>query len=231
MSLFIYANKNHFIRIGKKVLKTQTHQKKSGVHRTNYSGGVWGIDISHHQGTVNWNELVKHNKPDFIFLKCTEGTTFIDNKYKSYKKQANSKGITTGAYHFFSYRTPGKIQAQHFIKYSNHKRGDIVPVLDVEYTKNRSSNAKIRKEVKEFSKEIKKQLGVKPIIYTGYSFYKNILEGYFEDHHFWICDMSREPRCNYTFWQYTDRGHVKGIGNVDNNRMNDKYRLADFLLK
>lgn len=28
---------------------------------------VWGIDISHHQKLIDWDLLVDHNPPDFIF--------------------------------------------------------------------------------------------------------------------------------------------------------------------
>ena len=79
---------------------------------------VWGIDISHHQKNVDWNEMSKR-KPDFIFLKATEGSTHVDTKYKSYKKSADKFDIPTGAYHFFSYQSDGESQANHFIKTAN----------------------------------------------------------------------------------------------------------------
>ena len=64
------------------------------------SESTWGIDISHHQKKINWDELVKHNKPDFIFLKCTEGASHQDTKYNTYKNKAEQYNIVIGAYHF-----------------------------------------------------------------------------------------------------------------------------------
>ncbi len=191
---------------------------------------LWGIDISHHQPRVDWDALAEHNKPDFIFLKCSEGRTHKDTKYATYKQEANKRGIVTGAYHFFSYQSPGKDQALHFIQHANLKNGDLIPVLDIEYKKNRPGNAAIRKEVRAFCAVIREEYGVNPIIYCEYSYYNNILKSEFADYHYWICDFSGEPTKDYVFWQYTDRGEVKGIGKVDNNRMKKGLSIEAFLL-
>jgi len=48
-----------------------------------------------------------------------------------------------GAYHFFSYETPGKKQAENFIKHANLKKGDMIPVLDLEYVRRKKFIQKI----------------------------------------------------------------------------------------
>lgn len=63
---------------------------------------IWGIDISHHQRSVDWKVLVEKNKPDFIFLKATEGSTHSDTKYSDHLKNSGKFAIPVGAYHFFS---------------------------------------------------------------------------------------------------------------------------------
>jgi len=192
---------------------------------------VWGIDISHHQKSIDWNLLVDKNKPDFIFFKCTEGQTHQDTKYQLYKREADKRGIINGAYHFFSYQSPGRNQAINFIKHSNLKEGDLYPVLDIEYKKNRPSDKKIRKQVKEFCEVIKSKYRVNPIIYCEYDYYNNILKPDFDGYNYWISNLYREPKGEYVFWQYTDRGNVVGIGKIDNNRLNSNKKLSDFILK
>ena len=41
--------------------------------------------------------------------------------------------------------------------------------------------------------------------------------------------MVGDPNCNYTIWQYTDRGSVKGIGKIDNNRLNSSKEISDLI--
>lgn len=38
-------------------------------------------------------------------------------------------------------------------------------------------------------------------------------------------------RTDYVFWQYTERGEVKGIGKIDNNRMKQGLNIGDYVLK
>ena len=36
-----------------------------------------GIDVSHHQGRILWDEVAKENI-DFVYIKATEGATYVD---------------------------------------------------------------------------------------------------------------------------------------------------------
>jgi len=166
---------------------------------------VWGIDISHHQNNINWNAMNKR-KPHFIFLKATEGTTHKDTKYKEYKKKAESLDIITGAYHFFSYSSNGYDQAIEFIKFSKLQKGNLPYVLDAEYRGTMPSNAKVTKELISFIRTIQTKTGQNPIIYCDYDYYIQYLKGKLKGSYpLWICDYRREPKCNYKFWQKTDK--------------------------
>jgi|SRR5690625_369705 len=228
IGLLIYSNKTELYRFGRNIIK---HRNELKVEKEIMdSETIWGIDISHHQKNINWDELVKHNKPDFIFLKCSEGVTHQDTKYKIYKKEAEQHDILMGAYHFFSYETPGKKQAENFIKHANLKKGDMIPVLDLEYVAGRNSYKNKLNEIKAFCKTIKSEYGVNPIIYCECDYKQKVLDSYFDDFIFWISSMTREPNCNYTIWQYTDRGSVKGIGKIDNNILNSTKEISDLIL-
>ncbi|MDC1431340.1 GH25 family lysozyme, partial [Bacteroidia bacterium] len=63
---------------------------------------LWGIDISKYQKNINWSLMVKRNKPDFVFVKVTEGTTIVDKMYRSHKRNLEKHDILHGAYHFMS---------------------------------------------------------------------------------------------------------------------------------
>lgn len=229
IGVIIFTNKKDLFRTGNQSLKSEKVLVATIQNDTTHY--IWGIDMSHHQKKIDWDVLVEQNKPDFIFLKCTEGRTHHDSKYQIYKNEASKREILVGAYHFFSYHSKGKDQAENFLKQSNLKKGDLFPVLDIEYKKSRPSNEEIRKEVREFCKVIKEKHGVNPIIYCEADYYIDILKGEFDDYNYWISDLFREPDIDYVFWQYTDKGEVKGIGKIDNNRLRKGLNIENYILK
>lgn len=195
-------------------------------------GIVWGIDVSHHQRTINWSRLV--TKPGFIFLKSTEGVSHVDTRFKSYYKKSRQHGIPTGAYHFFSFRASGKEQARHFIRNTTLASGDLPPVLDVEWARRLPSPQKIAKEVNAWLLAVENHYRVPPILYTDEQFYNAYLKGRInKKYKLWLCDYKNEPRSRWVFWQRTDRFTLEGIkGTVDLNYFQGSaQQLADLTLQ
>src|ERR1700722_519001 len=93
-----------------------------------------GIDVSYANSTVDWHAV--SNDPQnirFAYLKATEGTSIQDPTFKLNRSSANSAGIPTGAYHFYSLTSPPNTQATNFIKTVGElNTGDLPPVLDFE---------------------------------------------------------------------------------------------------
>src|SRR5687768_11775294 len=58
-----------------------------------------GIDVSHHQGTINWTRVAESGQR-FAFHKATEGATFVDDQYVTNRGKAGEVSIPFGAYHF-----------------------------------------------------------------------------------------------------------------------------------
>ena len=77
-----------------------------------------GIDVSNHNGYINWN-LVKNNGINVVYIKATEGTTYIDPFLNSHYNGANSAGLTIGFYHFLTGLSAPETQAENF--YNNIK--------------------------------------------------------------------------------------------------------------
>ena len=192
---------------------------------------IWGIDISHHQKEIDYDELLSENRPTFVILKSTEGKSHIDDAYAERLKKFRTLNIPVGAYHFFSYDVGGKLQAKNFIKTANLQKGDLIPVLDVEFIGAKKKSDKwIVGEIKSFCELVEAEYGVKPIIYCEYDYYRKYLKEEFSDYQYWISDFYREPSCKYVMWQY-DILHVEGVGNIDNNKLADGVRLEDLMLK
>lgn len=74
-----------------------------------------GVDISSYQGNVDMEKLKEQNIK-FVYIKATEGSSHQDEMFAANWDNAKKAGIHNGAYHFFSYDSPGSDQAENFIK-------------------------------------------------------------------------------------------------------------------
>lgn len=230
------ANYTHKISLSKK--KERTHKTKKFVPETTLKDvkeneNLWGIDISHYQQEINWAALEKE-KPHFMFIKATEGVTIKDNKYSTHYAQAKKTGINVGSYHFFSYKTTGKEQASNFLSVAQHKNGDLLPVLDAEFSKVMPAKEIITSEIDDFVNSIYEQLGLYPIIYCNYKYYNTYLSANIKTKcKLWIVDYKAKPEGDWAIWQSTDRFRLTSIrGHVDLNFLNgDLTKLNELFIK
>jgi len=180
-----------------------------------------GMDISKYQGHIQWAQVKNDTRISFVYIKSTEGASLKDSRYNYNYRECRKQGIACGAYHYFKPHISGKKQAIHFIRNTQFNRGDMLPVLDVE-ERHRSSRATLHEEINAFVNTVKAELGVKVIIYSGSKFYKTHLKSAFSHLPLWVAHYStsdiRKHHASWHFWQFTDRGKVKGVpGNVDLN--------------
>ncbi|NDV59393.1 glycoside hydrolase family 25 protein [Bacteroides sp. 519] len=199
---------------------------------------VHGIDISHHQGNIDWYELAKNkeipNPIRFIFMKATEGGDLGDNTFARNFYQARQHGFIRGAYHFFSPKTDIKKQADFFIKNVKLQSGDFPPVLDVEVLGN-NTKTELQRKVIYWLTRMESHYGVKPIIYASYKFKTDYLDSpLFDDFPYWIAHYYVDSvyyTGKWTFWQHSDKGHVAGIKErVDLNVFNGELEELEEIL-
>ncbi|GAA4437856.1 hypothetical protein GCM10023188_32540 [Pontibacter saemangeumensis] len=196
-------------------------EKRKSAWPAGYS--VYGVDVSHYQKEIDWQQ-VRENEVSFAFVKATEGKTLKDKQFSNNWAGAGKVGIVRGAYHFYVPHVKPEVQAANFISTVRLVSGDLPPVLDVE-VRGRKPVAQLRADLKVWLRLVEDAYGVKPILYTGYSFYKDYLEGHFDDYHLWIAhykvpklQLEKSSRRKLAFWQHTDGGAIKGIdGIVDCN--------------
>jgi lysozyme len=194
---------------------------------------IHGIDISHHQGDINWSELrekglINETPIRFIMIKATEGSTRVDENFKENFYQSREYGFTRGAYHFYSVHSPAKSQAEFFIKNVKLENGDLPPVLDVEHKPKSQTDDAFKASILEWLDIVEQHYGVKPIIYTYYKFKTQYLsDPVFDQYPYWIAHYyvdEVEYEGPWKFWQHTDVGRLPGIdGNVDFNIYNGSF--------
>lgn len=201
-----------------KTSRKSASSTKKYVAKKNYKKPLWGLDVSHHQGTIKWKEISKQ-KPHFMFFKATEGITHPDTRFQENFSNSRKHGIMRGAYHFFSYKSSGEEQARFYIDNVDLKKGDLPPVLDLEFKRRMPKKAEVTKNILRWIHIVENHYGVKPILYLDYDYYVLYLKGKLKKNYpLWICDYKNRPPVKWAFWQKTDRHRVKGIrGHVDFN--------------
>jgi lysozyme len=201
-------------------------------------GEIYGIDVSHHQGKIDWEKVKKwkNKKLDFVYIKATEGATYIDKTYKKNIKEAKENDFLVGSYHYFRTTSSIENQFQNFIKTIDKGKQDLIPLIDVE-EKTNWTNKEFHKNFKAFLNMVENYFGQKPMIYTVNSFYNLNLSGKYKEYHFLIGRYGENApnmrdKTNWTIWQFSETGKVEGIPkDVDIDVLNEKYNLQDLLIK
>mgnify|MGYP002854196524 FL=1 len=194
---------------------------------------IHGIDVSHHQGRIDWELLRNRAVIDecpvrFVIIKATEGSNRIDPCFEYNFSQALEYGFTRGAYHYYSTLSSPRNQADFFLKTVQLRKGDLPPVLDVEVRPQDKSVAEFQRDVLEWLQIVEAHYHVKPILYTYYRFKLDYLnDSVFNQYPYWIAHYyvdSVAYRGQWKFWQHTDVGRLPGIkGDVDFNIYNGSY--------
>lgn len=81
----------------------------------NEKNNTIGVDISSYQSDVDMEEL-REQGIRFVFIKATEGSSSQDEMFPANCENAKNAGLPAGAYHFFSYDSPGSTQAENSIQ-------------------------------------------------------------------------------------------------------------------
>lgn len=99
-----------------------------------------GIDVSHHQGEIDWDKVAA-SRVSFVFLKATEGRTFTDTRFQSNRERIERTDLLMGAYHYChlvngegngQHRTEPVQGAEHFLSTLGDTLPDLPLVIDLE---------------------------------------------------------------------------------------------------
>ena len=216
---------------------------------------IEGVDISHHNGDINLQSIANAGRK-FCIIKCVDGAFNNDTRFQQNWQKAKAAKLIPGAYLFMRALHDPVKQADNLINNLAEPfgPGQLPPVLDVEWDKNRPNDpdkwqfitdpVKRAKVVATCAQQVKQRIGILPMIYTSRSFWNPTFGGNtsFMDVDFgecplWVVDYNPQ-RVNpliptpwkTTGWkirQYSGSGNVAGIQPLDLDRFNGA--LADLL--
>jgi GH25 family lysozyme M1 (1,4-beta-N-acetylmuramidase) len=156
-------------------------------HGVAAGGHVRGMDVSSHQGAVNWKAAYAHGAR-FAYVKATEGTGYRNPYFTQQYEGSYKVGMIHGAYHFARPElASGKAQADYFVDHGGGWSADgrtLPPALDLEwnpyggdacYGVGRSAMVSW---IKAFAKEVYRRAHRHPVFYTSTSWWQLCTGGY-----------------------------------------------------
>jgi GH25 family lysozyme M1 (1,4-beta-N-acetylmuramidase) len=181
---------------------------------------VPGIDVSSHQGNVNWANWWGQGKR-FAYVKATEGTSYKNPYFAQQYNGSYNVGMIRGAYHFaLPNVSSGATQANYFASSGGGWSGDgktLPGALDIEYNPYGStcyglSQASMVNWIRDFTTTYKARTGRDAVIYSTTDWWTQCTgnNGSFgATNPLWIARYSSSPGALpagwgfHTFWQYT----------------------------
>lgn len=191
---------------------------------------VHGVDLSHHNGEVDFGLLADAGIA-FAYVKATEGGDWSDPRYRAYREAAERAGLRVGAYHFFTFCRPGLEQAAHFLSTAQLAKPALPPAVDVEFGGNcreRPGPERIRAELEAFVGEVERRTGRVVVLYVTEEARDELLGAFSRP--LWYRSIAREPTLEWSFWQFDAAARLNGVNRtVDLNVFRGELAALDAL--
>jgi lysozyme len=183
-----------------------------------HAGEVYGIDVSNHQGEINW-DAVASDDIDFAYIKSTEGGDFTDLRFETNWAEAARVGLDRGAYHFFTLCRPGKEQAAHFLRVAPPDEAALPPAIDLELAGNCAGRPDLRdayRQLEDFLTMVEEAWDRPVLLYVGDDWEARYPVLNRSDRPRWLVSFFGRPARDWTVWQLHGFAKVDGIdGSVD----------------
>lgn len=213
--------------------------------------GNIGIDVSEHNGTVDWDQVSTQNIK-FAMIKTGDGSEpesgdffeDIDKQFEANYSGAGSAGLKRGVYHTCSVRTPeGAVKnAEYCLKILNGRPLEYPVAYDIELPGSFAGGIENTTAIAKAFCETIAEAGYTPMIYTSASYAKEYFDWQeLKDYKVWIASYTGssdsadcpELPVSCDIWQFTKHGDVAGA-NTNNSKgscdLNFSYMEADDIM-
>lgn len=189
---------------------------------------IKGIDVSAHQGKINWDTVAAYGM-DFVLLRITELGNVVDSYFETNFAGCNKHKIPVGVYKYSYAMTIAEIQseARKVVSTLNGRKIQFPVFLDLEYHNQRTLGAESIHKMADAFRKIIEAAGYKFAIYCNLDWYMNVICSHLRKYEFWIArypandNGTLQERLRPDFgigWQYSSKATIPGIsGKVDRN--------------
>ena len=181
--------------------------------------------------------MVKRHHPDlaFVYVKCTEGKTYVDPKFLKNAKEAAKQGYRVGGYHYFRMTSGAHEQFENFRKHLSEISFNLRPMVDVETDDGKPKHV-LQDSLQVFLDLLEKEYGVKPMIYGTNGSFNEYCAPNFNRYPMYIGRYGPNKPIvtglsHYTIWQYSEKGHIEGCAKpVDLCRFHPKCGIENIIM-
>jgi GH25 family lysozyme M1 (1,4-beta-N-acetylmuramidase) len=231
---------DHFV--GSQIAAVEGVRGSPDLARKGATDQVLGHDVSGHQGPVDWPAAV-NNGAEFVYIKATEGTGFINPRFDQQYNGSYSAGMIRGSYHFARPDVSGGAeQANYFVNHGGGWSGDgrtLPGALDAEYNPYGETcygldAASMTRWIQDFSDTYTQRTGRTPTIYTSTNWWKRCTgnSAAFGANPLWLARYSAQlgelpaSWADQMIWQFADRGGLPGDQNYFNGGLDQLRALT-----
>ncbi|MFG3611214.1 glycoside hydrolase family 25 protein [Rummeliibacillus stabekisii] len=191
------------------------------------------VDISHHQGTINWSKFSK--AVDMVIIRTQDGSSVEDTMHTYNEQQAIKYKVPFGVYAFnrASSAAAARIEAKNFYQRAN--KNTKFYVIDVETFSSSGSiggsGESMRSVINAYVAQLRALTKKKIGLYIANHLYDDLHLDVTKFDFVWIPRYGVTPPSHpFDMWQYTETGTVEGVsGKVDLNRLAGKKTLAWYI--
>lgn len=207
---------------GTQAVPAQSEEKTKEVNKM---GTIHGVDLSVHNGTVDFSNLKNSGKANFAILRAGYGklASQKDKKFETYYNSCKQVGIPVGTY-WYSYATSvseAEQEARVFLETIKGKQFEYPLYFDLEERSAfNTGKANCSAMVRAFCGLLEKN-GYYAGLYMSRSPFTTYMESDIKNRYtLWLAEYG--SKLNYSgnadMWQYSSTGRASGIsGNVDVN--------------
>ena len=197
----------------------------------------YGIDVSSHNGNVDWEEVRKSGKVDYAIIRAgyrgfVTGKIVTDRKFERNVKEATKNGIDIGLYFFTqAVNEQEAVEEANYVldlvrKYDVNVRYPII--IDTEYSTSKTNgvldyegradqlDVATRTAVCRAFCDTIRNAGYIPAVYASkYWFYDNLDVSQLNSYDIWVAHYTTAKTTDYKYkynmWQYTSSGSIPGV--------------------
>jgi lysozyme len=196
---------------------------------------TFGIDVSHHNGKIDWTKALAADAPDKIHFSYAKASQLYNYKGKVIRQHdaqfdnnwaaLGAAALPRGAYHYCMPEFSAQEMADLFFSVYAPKSGDLIPALDVEdeYVNamqgGHATRAQLVAQIVAFGAMVEQKIGRKPLIYIR----ADITDALgnpadFAAFPLWLANYNYpappripKPWAAFTLWQYSQSGEWPGV--------------------
>ncbi len=223
----------------------QADARPSGRPDAQVSASVRGLDVSGHQGEVDWPAVAAAGA-SFAYVKATEGLTYKNPFYRQQYDGSAAAGLVRGAYHFARpENSGGTVQADNFVDSGGAwtPDGKTLPgALDIEHPPTQGApicyglgQSDMVAWISAFVERYRARTGRYPAIYTTTDWWSQCTgdsDAFAKKSPLWIANYNGTAHplpkgwTGYTVWQSARSGPLPGDQDVFNGSLEDLRAFA-----